>query len=96
MPKISADCGETFGQAPTRGVTIFLLRNKFLQVVDASLRRTTVNAGPWPAVRQLGKVIVLDRVDALRIRARFFDPSVEARVFQRVYIGIHNFTGNST
>src|SRR5215469_10588645 len=24
-----------FGQAPTRGVTIFLLRNKFLQVVDA-------------------------------------------------------------
>ena len=64
-----------FGQAPTRGVTIFLLRNKFLQVVDASLRRTTVNAGPWPAVRQLGKVIVLDRIDALRIRARFFDPS---------------------
>src|SRR5262245_4580000 len=42
MPKISADCRETFGQAPTRGVTIFLLRNKFLQVVDASLQRRKV------------------------------------------------------
>src|SRR5262249_62376298 len=36
---------KAFGQAPTRGVTIFLLRNKFLQVVDASLRRRKVR-GP--------------------------------------------------